>query len=106
MTEPNHDYKAGSLVVFTEGEWSDFGLLGHFVVLRDMGLADLRAAAASGQDPTVEYGFGPEGMLAALIREGFLLALDAREIHLGGYGCCPEEFRPPAAPASSGDATP
>ncbi len=100
MTDAIHDYAAGSLVVFSSGEYSDFGYNGHFVVLQRLTLADMQAATArylaslKAGDATYNYFARPscETMTAELIRAGFLLPLQCTEIFTGDYGLA-DEFK-------------
>lgn len=102
MTE-TREIKAGTLIEFTSGEYSDFRLDGAFVALQDISpeawedakddaqsryKANDRAqdewTAASGV-PYPQSLSPQECFVAEVIRRGYLLALTVREIHLGSY---------------------
>lgn len=89
MTRQNLDLKAGELIVFSEGEYSDYGYQGAFVVLKDAKSDDLLAMAREIQakeDEELDWARKPDIFVSAVIREGYLAAIDLREIHLGAYG--------------------
>jgi hypothetical protein len=76
----NVELNAGELVVFTQGEYSDYGFSGHFVALRDVSADEMEALAV--------YGFyhASNSFLARAIQQGWLLSVNVREIHYGSYG--------------------
>ena len=77
--------KAGTLIVFSQGEYSDYSLMGHFVVLKDMEKEDLDKASEEERKKEV-YKQSTVVVIANLITEGYLLEVHCREIHLGDYG--------------------
>jgi len=89
MSEQNIELKAGQLVVFSEGEYSDYGYRGTYVVLADVSADEMHEVAGvvkaeadgDGDDWNVISMVEPE-----LIRRGKLAAIDLREIYLGAYG--------------------
>ena len=88
--------KAGRLLQFSEGEYSDYGIGGTFVALRDLTTGDI-ADCASIAAMNRYAGYKPSdaaksGVKAELIRQGFLLEVDCEEIHLGSFGEISEEF--------------
>lgn len=90
MTQRNLDIKAGELVVFSEGEYSDYGYGGSFVMLQDISQEEMLRIAAetnAAADADDDNYFNRSGMfVAALIRGGYLASINLREIHLGSYG--------------------
>ena len=84
----NLDLKAGSLIVFSEGEYSDYGYIGAFVVLQDVTDAQMRDIEArlttkADEDACGHCEIGQ--FVTACIREGWLAEINLREIHLGNY---------------------
>ena len=77
-------FKAGTLIVFSEGEYSDYHFMGHFVVLRDLNDEDFNKASLEEKKKGTRQAH--EVVIANLIREGHLLEVHCREISLGQYG--------------------
>ena len=93
--ETLYNVKAGRLVVFSEGCYSDYGYLGKYVALQDITLAVLKDAIKDLHDaevakPTQGWGNAwdraKNQLQAELIRRGYLLEVDMAEIYLGDYG--------------------
>lgn len=107
--------KAGSLIVFTKGEYSDYSLIDHFLVLQDIPrtkIAEIQeeikrreaqdkaaldkyraeysawsAGGCVGQAPSYPNTTDAQvTFISLLIREGFLLSISVTEYHLGSYG--------------------
>lgn len=96
--------RAGSLLCFSTGEYSDYGYRGHFVALEDITRERMKeigkiVKSAEGEidaaqdawtkDSGEEYpvSAGPhEGFIAEMIRAGLLLTITCNEIHIGSYG--------------------
>jgi hypothetical protein len=96
--------KAGKLFCFAEGEYSDYGYVGHFLALEDITSATFekckercmeRIKAGEGES----YGMPPDiddpsdvahalrGLfLPELTRMGVLMDIECVEIHLASYG--------------------
>lgn len=97
--------KAGKLFCFSEGEYSDYGYVGHFLALDD--ITSETFAKAKGRcmerirnGEGESYGCKPDLddesdvrramrdlFLPELIRMGVVMDIDCAEIHLGSYGC-------------------
>jgi len=89
------EYKAGTLVVFSEGEYSDYGYRGHFVVLQDMNIYNMMEAAARAAVTGSGYSKSDRaknGIISELIRDGFLLEVNVTEIYTGSYGMIDDAF--------------
>lgn len=86
----NLDIKAGELICFSEGEYSEYGYIDHFVALQDVSRKQLLALAQSLRDQeeaeTIEYGQAKEQLIPRMIANGWLLSINCREIHIGRYG--------------------
>lgn len=100
----NFDVPAGKLVCFSTGEYSDYGITGHFVTLQPLTQEAANSAREKAEvadknnkkemekyrnGEREDYpGFSSihETFIAALIRDGFLTAVDVHEMHIGSYG--------------------
>jgi hypothetical protein len=85
----DYSLKAGKLVMFTTGEYSDFGHCGVFVVLKDMSHDEFKSIAKKLKDDFQgDYWEGPSEyeMMSELTKNGYLLDIDMKSIHLGEYG--------------------
>lgn len=83
--------KAGKLLVFSCGEYSDYGYIGQFVALRDIPWATIQDTADTHQrryEREDDYYSPQVGFVADMIAQGFLLEVDMQEIYLGSYGEC------------------
>lgn len=77
----------GSVILFSEGAYSSYGLVGSFRAVADFDLAPL----------TIEYraemaasASNPYGFLDWLARRGLIEDFPCREFHLGDYDFSPE----------------
>lgn len=75
-------YPKGTIVLFSEGEYSNFGYCGEVVTLQDL---DLDAAIAEFKDGK-EYERGPSDFIAHLVATQVVAPLDCSTVHLGSYG--------------------
>lgn len=105
MTEATKTHvKAGKLFCFSEGEYSDYGYVGHFLALEDI-TADTfekckarcleRIKAGEGEaygappdiDDPSDVAHAMRGLfLPELVRMGVLMDIECVEIHIGSYG--------------------
>lgn len=79
-------FKAGELLVFSEGIYSDYGYMGSFVALESVSqqqMLEIEQEVKVGLDTTYD---GTQQFVAALIKRGWILSIPHREIHLGEYG--------------------
>lgn len=92
-----YNIKPGQLLHFSEGEYSDYHVLAHFVALKAIDNAVLRQTAInsgirmmlnSGEDfdPDMITYDAKDGFINELIRSGYLLEVDSIEVYLGSYG--------------------
>lgn len=88
----NFDIKAGRLLHFSQGEYSDYHVTGHFVALQDISRDVLRMCAVAAaiqvdtqEDYEREYA-ARDGLVPQLVRQGYLMEVDSAEVHLGEYG--------------------
>ena len=85
MMAQNLDLKAGELLVFSTGSYSDYGYQGSYVVLRDIASAEMEEIATQINSDGDKYD-SQDRFQAELIRRGCLLTINMREIHLGDWG--------------------
>lgn len=87
------DFKQSEVVVLSEGEYDDYGMLGVVVVLKDFNGHDQLKLWAKDTGRTVD----PDGtvrdtktrrpeFIPWLIDKGFITKLEYRELHMGCYG--------------------
>lgn len=89
MNEQAAIAKAGSLLSIDEGEYSDYGVIGFFVVLADFDpKAVLEEYLAEHQDQGRRYGFCREQFLAFAISKGLLLEIKYSGWYMGSYSSC------------------
>ncbi len=85
MRKQRLDLTAGELIVFTAGVYSDYSLVGQFVVLRNVTVDEVRAVSAEVHAIDDDFLDKHEAFVAGLIRIGALASINMREIHLGTY---------------------
>ena len=89
--------RAGKLLLLDEGEYSDYGVVGFFVILRDFDpMAELEAYKAAHTDQCERYKFKHSGFLAVLLEKGLLLEIEYGNLYLGAYASCDEMRFTPA----------
>ena len=90
--------KAGKLLCVDGGEYSDYGVVGFFVVLRDFDpLAELAAHLDAQPEQRESYAFSGDSYVAALLAKGLLLEVDYGSLYLGSYSSYAElRFTPGA----------
>lgn len=82
MTEQNVEMKAGELIFFTEGSYSDYNIQGTFVALQNVSADEMRALEA--ELNAMDSETRPLFVNVAIAR-GWLVSVNAREIWLGDY---------------------
>lgn len=89
-------FPAGRAIAFTSGEYSDFSLVATVITLKDVDLAEQAQAFAASKRK--EFGDDAyfhleiEDLATWLITEGFAMAADIQNVHLGSYDCFEPEF--------------
>lgn len=82
MSGERPQIKAGTLVSYEAGAYSDYSILGFFLVLRDIVPHDeLDRYRAQAEDQQNEYAF-----LSWLVAQGYLLQIPYTTIYAGAYG--------------------
>ena len=88
----NIELKAGRIITFSEGEYSDYRYCGTFVALQDVPKEEMMDAVAKikkVQEASDDEGIFTDGsgeFLAEMIQRGWLAIIDMQEIHIGSYG--------------------
>ena len=78
--------KAGTLLCVDHGEFSDYGVTGFFVVLRDFDpRAELEEFLSANPAQRGHVGFERGRYLAALLAKGLLLEIEYGTLYLGSY---------------------
>lgn len=84
--------RAGQLLVIDHGEYSDYSVIGFFVVLRNFEPSiEVGAYLDANSGERKPYSFSHEKFLAFLLSKGLLLEIPCGNIYLGSYGSV-EEF--------------
>lgn len=96
--------KAGKLFCFSEGEYSDYHYVGHFLALVDITTATVKQAKDNALKRIMSGEYRPNGdkidiskdraikaaqlelFIPELIRQGVMLDVDCKEIYIGSYG--------------------
>ena len=93
MTDQTNIYPKGTILLFEEGEYSNFGYCGQTVTLRELNLrAEIKAWRENlGKDEDGDwiadnYGHGPSKFVADLIARQIVAPLDCQTVHIGSYG--------------------
>lgn len=86
-------YPKGTIVLFEEGEYSDFGYCGQVVTLADLDLEkaarDWRISLGKSEDGewiADDWDHGPSEFVAHLIATQVCAPLECQTIHIGSYG--------------------
>ena len=88
MTQ-NLKISKGEVVVLTEGEYSDYGICGYFVAIKDFDMAE------QAQLFVKESKLSVSDFQAFLIGKELTIPVAHREIHLGNYSKFDDEFNAP-----------
>ncbi len=88
--------RAGSLISAEAGCYSDYSVVGFFVVLRDFNpAAELEKYLTEHPEQRGDYQFKDAKWLATLLASGYLLEITHGVLHLGDYSRASEvEFTP------------
>ena len=75
--------KARQLLLVDDGSYSDYGVLGFFIVLAKFEpLVQLEKYLAENPEQNKSYSFKPDGFLNFLLGKGFLLEIGYDTLHL------------------------
>jgi len=79
--------KAGSLLRIESGEYSDYSVIGFFVVLREFDpAAELGIYYEAHHEQKEDYAFERSAFLAFLLAKGLLLEIECGSLHTDSYG--------------------
>lgn len=83
--------KPGRLVAVESGEYSDYSVIGFFVVLQEFDpIAELESYLSEHPDERESYRFCQGQYLSMLLRRGYLLEIDYATLHLSDSGSADE----------------
>jgi len=78
--------RRGSLLQVDIGCYSDYGVIGFFVVLRDFEpITELKAYLAANPKDETSYSFESDSFLMTLISKGLLLEVEHGTLYMGEY---------------------
>lgn len=87
-TAVEHTTRAGRLLCIDQGTYSDYGVVGFFVVLKDfVPMAELRTYLEINPEQKEDYHLELSRFLAYLIAQGALLEIDYDRLFMGSYDC-------------------
>jgi hypothetical protein len=90
--------RAGTLLCVDSGCYSDYGVTGFFVVLKDFApKAELDEFVSTRPEQAADYQFQEHEFMAALLAKGYLLEVPYGTMHLTDYSRASEFFFTPAA---------
>ena len=93
---PTKMYQAGSLLMFAQGEYSDYAVMGHYRCRVDLDLSyQLYRYFAAHPQQKEDCRFDAEAFVAFLFDEGVIDELPVTECYLGAYSKAPTEFQAP-----------
>lgn len=98
MADATLIYPRGTCLVFTTGEYSDFGLRGILVTIQDCDLPKLAQIYAVKERrkaikaKTAWFNLEITDFPSWLVSEGYAMPADAQTVHLGSYGRFENEF--------------
>lgn len=86
MSDRTLIFPAGSAIILTEGEYSDKGIAGTVVTLKECDLPALAKQYRAATNPEGKaYGDDISGFVSWLVANGWAFPAEVQEVHLGGY---------------------
>lgn len=86
-------YPRGTPLLFTYGEYSDFGVIASIVTIQDCDLPKLSRQFIAEHKPEYEWDKADQHDFAGwLIANGYAMPMTVEEVHLGEYREWPREF--------------
>lgn len=90
----NTEIPKGTIVFFTSGEYSDYGISGHFITIDDLSKEDFIEARetvsvqknVAEQKEEYSYFNEHEAFINRMILTGKMVAVTTYEMHIGSYG--------------------
>lgn len=87
------EFKKGSIVTFTHGEYSDYGFSGPFTVMKDFDTSIFKTFLTAWRPKSEwekEWGPNKHDFIGWLVTEGFIEDATGHEWYLGSYNLEPE----------------
>ena len=75
-------YKRGTAIMFSSGEYSDYGPCGCIVTIKDCDLVTLVKEYRAAKDEEAD----PDRFASWLVASGYAMPAELEEVHLGSYG--------------------
>lgn len=80
------EFKAGQLICFSKGCYSDYCIIDHFICLKDLNEDVFKTYEEIYDQKSEKRYYNQDLFISLLIRDGYLMIIDCPEIHLGSYG--------------------
>lgn len=82
-----HQYKAGTALALSEGDYSSYGYISHVVTTKDCDIPSLMEAFKAQYVPKDEWDKpDPDKFVAWLVVNEHVFPASVQEVHLGSYG--------------------
>lgn len=85
-------FSAGQVIVFSQGEYSDYSIGGFLVATRALDLPALAQEMANGKNEHSDPDADPYNFPAWLIKNGYAMPIDHSVVHVGDYSRWAPEF--------------
>lgn len=85
MDQRETKFEAGKIILFSSGEYSDFGYCGHIVTLQDIDLSELVGIYQTSIGIGKRGYSSPSRFVAWLCAQQYVAEINATEFYLGGY---------------------
>lgn len=85
------NYPTGSIMVFTYGAYSDYGITAFLVAIKPCNLPLLAKEFQKTRDEWDRE--DPDGFGSWLVAQGYAMPVDHSEVHVGEYGRWDAEFQ-------------
>ena len=102
MADNTLKFSRGAIIIFTSGCYSDFGLSGFLVAVKDCDLPALAKEYAKQEKEAIKARKGgdwenasPDQFPSWLVANGHAMSVDASTVHLGDYSEWEPEFGVP-----------
>lgn len=82
----SHIYDKGTILLFSEGSYSDFGYCGETVTLVDLDLPAEIAAWREMHPDEIDWKYGPSAFVAHLVATQKVAPLECQTVHIGEFG--------------------
>ena len=87
MDKPDYHFSRGSILVFSTGEYSDYGIVGFLVAVKNLNLKKLVKQYQLEFVPVNDWDIArPEDFPSWLVSKELAMPIDNSKIRLGNYG--------------------